>query len=80
MCLLCILPFGMLFLSAISMLFVQIMLAVCTVYVGGYGGLTERGFCVFRELCPVICLEVGERPSGFLQSVVMSDVNCGDEG
>ena len=27
--LLCILPFGMLFLSAISMMFVKIMLAVC---------------------------------------------------
>ena len=28
--LLCIFPFGMLFLSAISMMFVKIMLAVCT--------------------------------------------------
>ena len=31
---------------------------VCTnyvgsVYVGGYGGLSESGLCVFRELCPV---------------------------
>ena len=35
--LLCILPFGMFCLSAISMLF------VCSVYVGGYGGLSESG-------------------------------------
>ena len=38
--LLCILPFGMLCLSVISIMFVKIMLAV---YVGGYGGLSESG-------------------------------------
>ena len=75
----CILPFGMLFLSAISMLFVKIMWAVCTVYVGGYGGLSESGLCVFRELCPVSFLVVGESPLVLL-SVVMSYVNCGDDG
>ena len=52
--LLCILPFRMLCLSAISM-----MLKKC--YVGSvYGGLTENGLCVFRELCPVGFLVVGE--------------------
>ena len=37
-----------------------------SVYVGGYGGLSESGFCVFRELCPVSFLVVGERPSDLL--------------
>ena len=41
---------------------------VCTnyvgsVFVGGYGGLSESGLCVFRELCPVSFLVVGESPS-----------------
>ena len=41
---------------------------VCTdyvgsVYVGGYGGLSESGLCVFRQLCPVSFLVVGENPS-----------------
>ena len=34
--------------------------------VGGYGGLSESGLCVFRELCPVSFLVVGERPSVLL--------------
>ena len=42
------------------------------VYIGGYGGLTESGLCVFRELCPVSFLVVG--------FVVMSYVNRGDDG
>ena len=45
------LAFGMLCLSAISMMFVKNY--VGSVYVGGYGGLSESGLCVFRELCPV---------------------------
>ena len=49
-------------------------------YVGGYGGLSERGFCVFRELYPVSFLVVGESPSVLLYSVVMLYVNCGDDG
>ena len=53
--LLCILPFGMLCLSAISMMFVKIILAVCM--------LVGMVVCVFRELCPVIFLVVGESPS-----------------
>ena len=71
--LLCILPFGMLCLSAISMIFVKN--SVNSVYVG----LSESGLCVFRELCPVSFLVVSERPSVLL-SVVVSYVNCGDDG
>ena len=36
------------------------------VYVGGYGGLSESGLCVFHELCPVSFLVVGESPSVLL--------------
>ena len=32
---------------------------VGSVYVGEYGGLSESGLCVFRELCPVSFLVVG---------------------
>ena len=39
---------------------------VCENYIGGYGGLSESGLCVFRELCPVSFLVVGECPSGLL--------------
>ena len=59
--LLCILPFGMLCLSAISMIFVKKYVGT-SVYIGGYGGLSESGLCVFRELCPVSFLVVGECP------------------
>ena len=62
--LLCILSCGMLCLSAISMLFVKKYAG--SVYAGGYGGLSERGLCVFRELYPVIFLVVGESPSVLL--------------
>ena len=34
--------------------------SVGMVYTGGYGGLSESGLCVFRELCPVSFLVVGE--------------------
>ena len=54
--LLCIMPFGMLCLSAISMMFVKIILAVCMLV----------SIVVFRELCPVSFLVVGESPSGLL--------------
>ena len=37
-----------------------------SVYVGGYGGLSESGLCVFRELCQVSFLVVGESPSVLL--------------
>ena len=42
------------------MMFVKIM------YIGGYGGLSDRGLCVFRELCPVSFLIVSECPSVLL--------------
>ena len=34
--------------------------SVGSVYIGGYGGLIKSGLCVFRELCPVSFLVVGE--------------------
>ena len=39
---------------------------VGSVYVGGYGGLSESGLCVFRQLCPVRFLVVGESLSVLL--------------
>ena len=39
---------------------------VGSVHVGGYGGLSESELCVFRELCPVSFLVVGESPSVWL--------------
>ena len=32
----------------------------------GYGGLSESELCVFRKLCPVSFLVVGECPSALL--------------
>ena len=43
---------------------------VGSVYVGGYGGLSERGLCVFCELRPVSFLVVGE--------LVQCVRHCGD--
>ena len=40
--------------------------SVCSVYVGGYGGLSESGLCVFCKLCPVCFLVVGNGPSVLL--------------
>ena len=59
--------------------------AVCenyvgSVYIGEYGGLSESGLCGFRELCPVSFIVVSECQSVLLSSVVMSYVNCGDDG
>ena len=62
--LLCILPFGLLCLCAISMMFVKKY--VGSVYVGGYGDLSKSGPRVFRELYPVSFLVVGECPSGLV--------------
>ena len=47
-----------------------------SVYVGGYCGLSESELCVFGKLCLVVC----ECSSVLLQSVVMSYVDCGDDG
>ena len=54
--------------------------SVGSVYVGGYGGLSESGLCVFRELCLVSFLVVVESRSLLLWSVDMSYVNCGNYG
>ena len=35
---------------------------VCGVYVGGYGGLSGSGLCVFHELCPVDSVYMYSRP------------------
>ena len=40
--------------------------SVGKLYVGGYSGLSDSGLCVFRELCPVCVLVVGESPSVLL--------------
>ena len=40
--------------------------SVDSVYVVGYEGLSDSGLCLFRELCPVGFLVVGERPSVLL--------------
>ena len=37
-----------------------------SVCVGGYGGLSESGLCVFCKLCPVCFIVVGKGPSGLL--------------
>ena len=40
---------------------------VCKYYVANvYGGLSESGLCVVRELCPVSFLVVSESPSVLL--------------
>ena len=39
---------------------------VGSMYVGGYGGLSESGLCVFCKLCPVCFLVVGNGPSVLL--------------
>ena len=39
---------------------------VGSVYVGGYGGLSESGLCVFCKLCSVCFLVVGKGPSVLL--------------
>ena len=39
---------------------------VGSVYVGGYGGMSKNGLCVFNELCPVSFLVVGKAPAVLL--------------
>ena len=62
-------------LRAGSQAFALLMLSLCvmfvkkyvaSVYVGGYGCLSGSGLCVFRELCPVSFLVVGESLSVLL--------------
>ena len=45
-----------------------------------YCGLRESGLCVFGKLCQVGFLVVCKRYLVLLQSVVMSYVDCGDDG
>ena len=40
--------------------------SVGSVYIGGYGDLNESGLCIFRKLCSVSFLVVGECPSVLL--------------
>ena len=54
--------------------------SVGSVYISGYGDLSESGLCVFRELCPISFLVVSECPSVLLYYVGMLYVNCGDDG
>ena len=56
--------FGMLCLSAISMMVVKIMLAVCMLV--GMVVRAKADSCVFRELCPISVLVVGESLSVLL--------------
>ena len=49
--------------------------SVGSVYVGGYGGLSESGLCVFSKLCPVGFLVVCKCPSVLLQSIVRAYVD-----
>ena len=56
----CIFPFGMLCLSAISMMFVKILLVVCILMGMVVWAKTDS---VFRELCPVSFFLVGKYPS-----------------
>ena len=50
--------------------------SVDSVYIGGYGGLSESSPCVFPAWCPVSFLVVGECPS-VCSSLLY--VNCGDD-
>ena len=53
---------------------------IASVYVGWYCGLIQSGHCVFGKLCPVRFLVVCKCLSVLLQSIVMSYVDCGDDG
>ena len=45
---------------------VSLLMDLFVLCVGGYGGLSESGLCVFRELCPDSFHVVGESPSVLL--------------
>ena len=49
-------------------------------YVGGYFGLSDSKLCVFGKLCPVGGYLVVCECSSVLLHVVMSYVDCGDDG
>ena len=52
--------------------------AISSVYVGGCCSMSGRGLYVFGKLCPVGFLVFCE--CSLLQSIVMSYVDCGDDG
>ena len=54
--------------------------SICSLYVGGYCGLSESDRCVLGKLCLAGFLVVCECSSVLLQSIVMSYVYCGDDG
>ena len=54
--------------------------SIDSVHVGGYCGPSESELCVFGQLCPVGFLVVCKYSSILLQSVVMSYVDCDDDG
>ena len=64
-----ILPFGILCLSTVRMMFVNKLFA------GGYCGLSESG--LFSKLCTVGFLVVCKCSYVLLQFIVMSYVDCG---
>ena len=53
---------------------------VYCVYVGGYCGMSESALCVFGRLSQLGFHVVWKCLSVLLQSVVMSYVDCGDDG
>ena len=69
--------YGILCLPAIRMMFVKIRLAVCMLV-----GIVvwANADCVFRKLCPVGFLLDFKSLSDFLYYVVMSYVECGNDG
>ena len=52
--------------------------SISSVYVGGCCGLNR--LCVFSKLCPIVSFVVCECLSVFMQSIIMSYVDCGDDG
>ena len=51
--------------------------SIGSVYAGGYDSLNESRICVFRELCPVGFLVVGESPSVLLYNIYLkSNFQC----
>ena len=51
-----------------------------SVYIGGYGGLSESGLCLYCKLCPVGLHVVSKCSSVLLQSIVMLYADYGDDG
>ena len=55
--------------------FIVILLKICM-----FGGLSKRGLCIFRKLCPIDFLVVGKCSSVLFQSIDISYVDWGDDG